>query len=143
MNTLLSKSAKLLLIVIVFLSSFIGNVLLHETGHYLTASMFGLNPSMYVSSPAESLNYIFESKPIASVSFSESASNEQTFLVGLMGPAVNLFLAVIFLVIYIESKQNKYIGKSALAAFLPSILSFIINILPLGSTDGSVLLSLL
>ena len=142
MENVLIKVLKVSLILLIFVISFIGNVYLHEGGHYAAAGLLGLNPNIEISSIGESVNYILESKPVASVSFEGDASKGEMFLVGLMGPFMNILLSFVFLIIYFANKQNEYVRKFAVAGLIPSILSFIVNILPFEGTDGNILLSL-
>jgi len=141
MNKLINFGIKIIVFVFIFLISFIGNVYFHEGGHYLAAEMFGLRPSLEVASIDNSLNYILESKPITSVSFDEAGKIE-TFIIGLLGPLINLLISIIFLIIYLANR-NDYVKMVSLTGFIPSIMSFVVNILPFNGTDGSVLLSLL
>jgi len=143
MKNVLIKILKVGLVLLIFTISFIGNVYLHEYGHYVTAGLLGLNPNIEISSIGESLNYILESKPVASVGFEGDALKSEMFLVGLMGPFMNILLSFVFLIIYFASEKNEYVKKFALAGLIPSVLSFIVNMLPFEGTDGNILLSLL
>jgi len=133
----------ILTVTIVFLASFLGNVYAHELGHYVAADIFGLNPTMSFEPAKDALNFGVESKELAYTEFDKTDNNEQMFFIALAGPLVNLLLIMIFLLIYVNYRHIPVIQNIAIGGLIPSIFSFIVNIIPYGTTDGMMILSLI
>lgn len=129
-------------VIAIFFISFFGNVYLHEFGHYAAADSFDLNPSMNFEKIDESFNG-FEMKAIAYTEFDYSSSDSENFIIAIMGPLMNLILCLFFLFMYVYWRDNEMVGIIALAGLIPSLFSFIMNILPFAGADGEVILKLL
>jgi Zn-dependent protease len=126
-----------------FLVSFMANVFLHELGHYAAADSFGLNPDMELGDLRGSINFSLESRALAYTEFDYTENKLEMFTVTVMGPLVNLVLSLVFLVVYVLGKKNEFVRMIALAGFLPALLSFVFNVLPLSGTDGAFIVGLL
>jgi len=125
-----------------FLVSFMGNVYLHELGHYAAADHFGLNPEIKWENIEAGWSFRFETKAVAYTEFDKSDSDIEMFVVALTGPLVNLVLGLIFLSIYVLKKDNVYVRMLVLTALVPCIFSFLMNVLPFNGTDGEFILNL-
>jgi membrane-associated protease RseP (regulator of RpoE activity) len=130
-----------LVVTIVFFASFLGNVYAHELGHYVAADMFGLSPRISYESAKDTLNFGLESKALAYTEFNQTENKEQMFFIALAGPLVNLLLVMIFLLIYINYRHIPVIQNIAIGGLIPSIFSFVVNILPYASSDGMAIIS--
>lgn len=126
----------------IFLGSFLGNVVAHEFGHYVAADLFDKNPDMHLEALKEPVKTALESKSIAYVEFDKTDSKLELSIIALMGPLVNLLITLILLNVYMSLRKKPHLQTLVMVAIIPSIFSFVINILPFASTDGSVLLNL-
>jgi len=140
-NNNLKLMETILTVTIVFLASFLGNVYAHELGHYVVADMFGLSPKMSFEPANEALNFGVESKELAYTEFNQTQNKDQMFFIALAGPLVNLLLVMIFLLIYINYRHIPIIQNIAIGGLIPSIFSFVVNIIPYASSDGMAIIS--
>lgn len=135
------KTLELILtILVIFTGVFLLNVYAHEMGHFVTADILGLKPQITMEPLKENLDFSMESKPLAYTEFDKTESKTQMIFIAIAGPLVNLLIAMIFLIIYINYRHNARIQNIALAGLFPSIFSFIINIIPYSTTDGMMIL---
>ena len=121
---------------------FLFNVILHEYGHYVAADYYGLNPEIdfEFENVSDSLSFSLESKPIASTSFISNGND--LFIVTVMGPFMNLILGIIFL-FYFLILRNYEIRVICTIGFVISFMSFVMNLIPVGGSDGSYIFGLI
>jgi hypothetical protein len=141
MTKILKAIESTLIVTIVFLISFLGNVYFHEIGHFVAADSMGLNPKINIEPLENSLKFTTQSQALAYTEFDKTETKSQMFFIAIMGPLVNLLLIIIFFMIYTHYAHNPRIQIVALAGLIPSIFSFIVNIIPFGVTDGMIILT--
>ena len=125
---------------IIFVLSFLGNVYLHEFGHYAAADLLGLHPEIYMEPVTkDTFSLTLQSESLAYTEFDNTSSKKELIFVAIVGPLVNLLLTLIFLIIYLDYKHKPQIQVFAIAGLIPSILSFVINVLPYATTDGMMI----
>jgi hypothetical protein len=127
----------------VFLGVFLLNVYTHEIGHYVVADAFGLEPKITMEPLRDGLSFTAEPKPLAYTEFNKTESDFELILIAIAGPIVNLLITIIFLIVYVNYKHNVRIQNIALAGLVPSLFSFVINIIPYSTTDGMMILQAL
>lgn len=121
-------------VMLVLLLCFFACVLLHEFGHALAAKQLGIKTLDIIITPIGGLARL--------VGMSRNHP-WQEFLITLAGPAVNLFLCLLFLVYLVATSQN--LMPTSIAAF-PQILFwanlalFLFNLVPAFPMDGGRIL---
>ncbi len=115
-----------------------GNIIAHETGHWLVASELGLNPKMHLfESPENGTRSFFNQNFFTT--YNSNTVKSDTF-VALAGPMINLIIALGLVALYLMiPKQKKYTRLVIIMLLIPAILSFITNVIPTAGSDGSVL----
>ena len=123
---------------------FLFNVILHEYGHYVAADHYGLNPEIdfEFENVSDSLSFSLESKPIASTSFISNGNENDLFVVTVMGPFMNLISGIIFLFCFLILRNYK-IREGCIIGFVISFMSFVMNLIPVGGSDGSYIFGLI
>ncbi|MFP4111565.1 MAG: site-2 protease family protein [Candidatus Woesearchaeota archaeon] len=139
----------------------VGNVYFHEVGHYLVAKAYDLEPEMHFTtgnSDGGLFSIIMSNEFKAFVRFNATKNQIQNLLVTSAGPLVNLFFSIVLAVLYFgvlrKLKKNKdlYVKKFwvflmldvvFVSFFIPSILSFVINMSLISGSDGTVIYSLI
>ncbi len=129
---------------LLFINIFLLNVLGHEFGHYMAADYYGLEPNITLDFGAVGdLGFGFESVPIASTSFNNPNSLFSLVGVILMGPFFNLVLGLIFTFSLFYPRLPNFLKEIMIIGFVTSISSFLMNIVPIGGADGSLLFKLI
>ncbi len=154
-------------LVMISVSVFV-NVYLHELGHYVVADHYGLEPDMHIDSiiegePGEAR---FNMNPEAYVRYRNPGDTWKNIFVTAAGPLMNLLLFVFFFSMNIMSKRwfrkkirvaKRVDPKSAVvyirASFMvdlvllsmavPSLISFIVNMMNIPGSDGAHLRQLI
>lgn len=131
-------------ILIVFISM-ATNVLLHELGHFAVADALGFNPSLHIEAPLSITGkYVAAGAAYTTYSTIYPGVSFQDVLIAVAGPLVNAILVLAAFAVYLFSPKHKDLIKFGLLIFvLVSLISLAVNIIPLGATDGSVILSYL
>lgn len=127
----------------VFLTSFYGNVILHEFGHFTAAKYFNLDPKLDLENSKE-LFYTFSNKPLAKTSFNIPLNSFQDAVITMMGPIVNLLLFLATFSFFILKKNlNKYTQLTLILIMFTSLFSFTYNLMfNIPYTDGYYLLKI-
>ena len=128
------------------IGSFFLNVAIHEYGHYAVADHYGLNPEIHFSAISQDTEGIALYGPSAYTSYSSSSRDftPQDGIIALAGPLINLGFALAICGVYLAiPKQKRTFPVQACFAMMlvPSFLSFIINMLPIGASDGAIVLA--
>ncbi len=131
-------------IFIIFLSLF-SNVVLHEIGHFFVADMLDMNPSIHLESPISITGHHVSSNRFAYVSYSSYFPGValQDVLIAAAGPIVNAIMALICAGLLFVNYKNKTASYILLLFLVVSVLSCVINLIPLSGSDGSVIFSYL
>ncbi|MDO8508361.1 MAG: hypothetical protein Q7S27_01610 [Nanoarchaeota archaeon] len=129
---------------LIFVNIFFLNVIVHEIGHYLTAEHYNLEPEIeFDFGSVGDSGFGFSGTPIASTSFNEPNNGDVLAAIVLTGPLFNLILGVIFFMIFVFYRDNEYIREVVIIGFIVSISSFLMNLIPIEGSDGSLLLGLI
>lgn len=125
------------------------NLYIHEYGHYTVANYYGLNPETHF----ESITISSDSKinPYTPAAYTSYTSNSrelttQDAAIAFAGPLVNLIFALIVCAAYLalpKQKRTFWVQTSFAILAVPAFISFIINLLPLGFSDGAIILNAL
>ena len=138
------RIVRLLGFVFIFANFFLLNVFIHEAGHYIAADYYNLEPEIEFDFGAVGdLGFGFEGTPIASTSFNEPENNSGLMVIVLTGPLFNLILSLLFFNGFIFYRNNKYIKEIVIIGFILSFASFIMNLIPIEGSDGSLIFELL
>jgi len=127
------------------------NIGVHEFGHYAAAKQYGLDPKMH-----------FEVKPVESgvlknVMYTTSFYTEynapainpvkEDAVIAFSGPLVNIIVSLLLTLAYFLVPKNtprkRLISVVIILFLIPSVLSVILNLIPLSGTDGSVMMQVL
>ncbi len=127
----------ILICLFVSLNVFLVNIVLHEAGHYIAAENFGLEPEIKFDFGVGNLSFGFEGKALASTSFDEPSNRGELFFVSIAGPLVNLIFGIIFSIVYFFVRDSK-VRLLIIICVIVSLISFVMNMLPLWGTDGSI-----
>jgi len=135
---------KLVLVFLVLVVSLIGNIYIHEYGHYIAAKELNLNPKIH----------FFETKPAGSVapygssfyvSYDANAENSLAdVIVALCGPLANLVFLFFVIGIYLcipSKRRTTFVKLLFVALALPAMASVILNLIPVGYSDGEIILA--
>ncbi len=129
---------RMLIYIIVFVNAFFLNVIIHEIGHYLAADYYELEPEIeFDFGVVGDLGFGLESRPIASTNFIAPLNKIELYSIVLMGPLMNLMLGIAVFFIFVFCKKE-IIREVMIICFIISIASFIMNIVPISGTDGSL-----
>ncbi len=127
-----------MLLGIIFLASFFGNVFVHELGHYSIAKAADLEPEMHFGTGTNSyyttgfyVSYNAESAEIHSIDA----------LIAFAGPLANILLLVGLLAIYFRIPKTRAVKLIFAALLIPTILSIFSNLLPFAGSDGGIILN--
>lgn len=131
----------MVVVVIAFALSFIGNVILHESGHYVVARMYGLNPSMEFGSIEGAFGFGSGAGAVASTVFDNTKDKLVIFVIAIAGPLLNLFVGLILLIMYVYAEDSS-VKIIVFSIMVPAFVSFFMNALPFSGSDGSIILSL-
>lgn len=144
MKTKLFVLQSLTLLAIVFVLSFMGNVYLHEFGHYVAADLLDLEPHIHMEPVTkDTFSLTLQSTPLAYTEFKHTTSGMAIVFVAATGLLVNLLLILIFIILYKNYAHKPQVQVFAVAGLIPSILAFVINALPFASTDGMMIVQAL
>jgi len=131
------------------LGSLLANIYIHEYGHFVVADHYELEPEMHF----EAITFDSNSKlnfysPAAYTSYSSHgyALTSQDMSIAFAGPLFNLFFALFVCGLYLAiPKKRRTFWLQAVFAVLaiPAFASFAINMMPLGYSDGAIILSAL
>lgn len=137
-----------LLLPILLVGSFFLNIYIHEYGHYCVAEYFGLNPEVHFATTDADGNKISLYSPAAYTTYSSESKNltTQDAIIAFAGPFVNLLFALVFCIVYITlpKKRKTFLTKTVFAMIIiPAIISFVINLIPVGISDGSIIVAAL
>ena len=128
---------------LIFVNVLLLNVILHEIGHYVIADYYNLDPKIEFSlENIRNFSLNFNSVPLADTSFNDPKNHSSLADVAMAGPIVNLFLGIIFFFIFIFNKKREYLREIMIIAMMVSFASFIMNMLPLSGSDGSLIFRL-
>lgn len=131
-------------LIFVSVNLFLVNVVMHEEAHYLAAVFYELEPEIsFEFQNITGAGFGFDGVPLASTRFSESESVEEMIVVVGMGPFINLFLGAVFFFFFVFMKGDGFIRDCFFLGFLVSLGSVLMNLLPLGGSDGVFLVELL
>ena len=131
--------------------SFLVNIIIHESGHYIVADAFGLNPTMHFFDPlyGEDGRLSFNlgrlnSEPVAYTQFSQPGSLWESVNITIAGVMANLLFAMIICFIYTFTMKNAFSEMVFLSVLAPTILSVVINLNIFSHiSDGAVLFRLI
>lgn len=118
---------------------FLFNVVLHEIGHYVAADYYNLEPEIeleFGNMTNLSFGFELEGQAVASTSFINNGNENNLFVITAMGPFMNLFLGVIFLFGFLFVKKN-WFRELCVVGIVISFMSFVMNLIPVGGSDGS------
>ncbi|MBD3262846.1 hypothetical protein GF374_00515 [Candidatus Woesearchaeota archaeon] len=137
-----------LMLMVLLFGSFFLNIFIHEYGHYTVADYYELNPTVHFDStaPADSKFALYLPDAFTSYSSSGEVLTKQDATIAFAGPLVNLIFALSVCGIYVcLPRKRKTVKMQMCFAMLaiPAFLSFIVNLLPIGFSDGAIILSAL
>lgn len=138
-----------ILLPVLLFGSFFVNVYVHEYGHYAVADYYGLNPEIHFNTePISDYSKLSLYSPAAYTSYSSDSTEytTQDATIALAGPLVNLAFALIIYGIYLaipKKKRNFWVQACFAMLVIPAFMSFVINIAPIGFSDGSIILAAL
>lgn len=137
-----------LLLSVLLIGSFFFNICIHECGHYAAAKVYDLNPQVHFDAYDPDTGKLTLYSPMAYTTYGSNniEVTNQDALIAFAGPAVNLIFALLILGAYISiPKTKKYFWARAclIAIFIPAIVSFAVNMIPIGAADGAVIFSAL
>ena len=128
-----------LIVIFVFVNTFLVNIVVHEWGHYLAADYYELQPEITFEFRNLSLaHFNFNSIAIANTSFIDDRNGEHVVVIALAGPFFNLFLGVLCLTICIFWKKG-FVKEMLFMGFLISLASFLMNMVSFSGSDGSLI----
>lgn len=125
-------------------SSLAINIGLHEFGHYAVANEYDLEPKM---------NFEFNEPEAGALFYTTSFYTEYTAPaneltekdanIAFAGPAVNIIISLLlglgYLIIPKNTPRKRLVATILMLFMIPSILSVIVNLIPLSGTDGSMI----
>ncbi len=116
--------------------SLVFNIAVHESGHYVVAKAFGLNPRISLEGGT---GFIWNNQPIAYTSY-VGGTKAQDILISLAGPLANVL--VLFGSAFLYRKSKTFGLKIiAISLLVVALLSFISNILPTSGSDGLMIIN--
>lgn len=126
-----------------FVNIFLINMLLHETGHYIVADYYGLDPDIEFNfGEINKLNLGFKGVGIASTSFIDNGDTGQMRVIALMGPFMNLFLGLIMLSVFVFFRKFGFLAEISMMGVIISFGAFLTNMLPFQGVDGGFVFGL-
>jgi len=128
----------------ILFASMFANIFLHEEGHYAVAKSFDLSPKIHIGEvPAGEKSTFFVLSFYTT--YLAKTNSQQDAEIAFAGPLVNLLLTCIFACLYFvipkKVRGRTYLEMILLVLLIPSLVSFIVNILPIPYSDGSVIFS--
>ena len=130
---------------IILLASLGLNIVLHESGHFTAAKIADLNPKMHFFEPYGG-GKVSSFTPNFFVTYGGKGSLAKDFGIAFAGPLVNLIITLFLLTVYfVIPKEKRTLRLNLVFAMLivPSLMSFVANMLPIGFSDGSLILNYL
>ena len=121
------------------------NIVAHEAGHWAVAEADGLKPEIHFFEQSQEGKASFYT-PSFSVSYSGRSSPEEDAEIAFAGPVVNLIITLVLMGLYFVIPKGKRTVNLALIFImlvLPSLISFIVNMLPFAGNDGNILINAL
>jgi len=136
------------LLTILLVGSFTLNVYIHEYGHFLAAKHYDLQPEIHFEEPVSTGNKFSFFTPRAFTSYISDTQEitAEDAVIAFAGPLVNLAFALFVTAIYflIPKRKRTFAVQTALAMIaIPAYISFIINLLPMGYSDGTIIIEFL
>jgi len=117
------------------------NIVAHETGHWIAAEAFNLDPKIHLFEPfTGGKSSLFT--PNFFTTYNSAAPESADAGIAFAGPLVNLIITLGLTAAYFAIPKEKRTFKLALlfiVLIVPSLISFIANMLPLPATDGSLI----
>lgn len=126
-----------LIYVFVAVNVFVVNVVFHEVGHFVAAEHYGLRPVIEfdMNNVENNFSLSLESKPIASTKFLKTESEDDLFVITLIGPLMNLLIGLVFLFSLLMFKTYE-IKELCFIGVVLSFVSFVMNMIPVSGSDG-------
>ena len=130
---------------IALLGSLFFNIFAHEAGHWTAAEIFSMEPKIHIfeaygggSFSLFTPNFFTTYNPVGTVG--------QDILVAFAGPLFNLLITIGLIATYFAIPKEHRTFKITLlfvVLTIPALVSFIANLMPFPSTDGSMIFSYL
>lgn len=117
-----------------------GNIMLHETGHFIAAEHFNLQPKMYLFDNGTGTGFSFFNQNFYTTYNSPASyASYVDFLIALAGPLANVLLVLGLAIAYFKVPKTKGTLRLAILMLLiPSVISVLSNLLPVAGTDGGI-----
>ena len=136
-----------LLLLVLLLGSFALNIGIHEYGHYVVADHYGLNPEIHIDTVSSGDKFaLFTPSIFTSYTSGSVELTSQDAVIAFAGPFVNLAFALVICAAYlvIPKRKRTFLVQTCFAMLaVPAFLSFVVNLLPVGFSDGAIILSAL
>lgn len=136
-----------LLLSVLLLGSFALNIGIHECGHYFVADQYGLNPEIHVDTISTGDKFaLFTPSVFTSYTSGSAELTSQDAVIAFAGPLVNLIFALIVCTAYLIIPKHKrtFLVQACFAMLaVPAFVSFVVNLIPFGVSDGAVILNAL
>ena len=127
-----------------FVNCFVLNVVGHEIGHYLTARHYNLEPEIdFEWNNLSDLGFELGGIPLASTSFDDPKDERVLANVVAAGPLFNFALCILFALLFVYCRNKEYLREVILIGFILSFASFLMNLIPIDGSDGSLLWELI
>ncbi len=126
---------------IVLFSSLFLNIVAHEVGHWAAAKTLNLNPKIHMFEPYEGGGFSLFT-PNFFTTYTGNGSPLTDAKIAFAGPLANLIITICLIATYFAIPKEKRTFNIALlfiVLVVPSLISFIANLLPLPATDGTMI----
>lgn len=130
---------------IALLGSLFLNIFAHEAGHWTAAEAFSLNPQIHVFEAYGGGSFSFFT-PTFFTTYNPAGTLNQDILVAFAGPLFNLIITLGLIATYFAIPKEQRTFKPTLLFIvltIPALISFVANLMPFPSTDGSMIFSYL
>ena len=126
---------------IALFASLFFNITAHEAGHWTAAEALNLNPKIHIFEPYTGGSFSLFT-PNFFTTYNGNGSPLADAKIAFAGPLVNLIITIGMIAAYFAIPKDKRTFNTALifiVLIVPSLISFVANLLPLPATDGSLI----
>ncbi len=117
------------------------NIVAHETGHWIAAETLNLNPKIHLFEPfTGGKSSLFT--PNFFTTYNSAAPESADAGIAFAGPLVNLIITICLIAAYFaipKEKRTFNISLLFIVLIVPSLISFVANLMPLPATDGNLI----
>jgi len=126
---------------ILLLGGLLFNIVAHETGHWMAANSFDLNPKVHLFE-SYSTGKVSLFTPNFFTTYNSVDSDLVDAAIASAGPLANLIITLVLTAAYFaipKNRRNYKVTMIFIVLLIPSIISVIANLLPIPFNDGSMI----